>query len=217
MARCPRFLLLLALFVGACGEAAAPTSLRGAESAASGANVVSGPCVLTGSEVCFNATDDNCNGLIDEGCGVRTGQVQFVAAWSEPNVDVDLEVIDPYGEAVEVGHVSQSGLTLEQDCPGKQQLCYGQNYENVYLESGPPTAGPYRVTVRLAGLAGAEPPIVVRLGARIADGSQAYLVELGREGAGVSKTFVLSAVSGNGPLGVGSTERGTDPRQDHRR
>lgn len=223
LSRCSRALLVLAVGtalvgpLGACGEAAAPQVPRAAPPRSSDAAVVSGPCVVTGPEVCFNATDDNCNGLLDEGCGVRTGQVQFMAAWSEPTVDVDLEVIDPFGEAVEIGHVNRSGLTLDQDCPGKQGLCYGQNFENVYLESGAPTAGDYRVTVRLSELAGAELPIVVRLGARIAGSSRGEVVELSREGTAVSRTFTLPASFASPSLGVASTKSGTDPRQDSRR
>jgi len=45
-------------------------------------------CTPTGPELCFNATDDNCNGIIDEGCGLRTGLVQFAIAWDEPKADV---------------------------------------------------------------------------------------------------------------------------------
>jgi tRNA (guanosine-2'-O-)-methyltransferase len=174
--------------------------------------VQSGPCVVTGSEVCFNATDDNCNGLLDEGCGVRMGLVQFMAAWSEPNVDVDLEVIDPSGEVAQVGHVSQSGLTLQQDCPGKQRLCYGQNYENVYLDSAAPVAGRYQVTVRLETLGDAEPPILVRLGARIDGSSHSALLRLERDGDEESMSFVLSPVSEKSSLGVASTKRGPSPR-----
>src|ERR1700733_1512749 len=29
-------------------------------------------CTPTGPELCFNAVDDNCNGVIDEGCGLET-------------------------------------------------------------------------------------------------------------------------------------------------
>jgi hypothetical protein len=124
-------------------------------------------CVPTGPELCFNATDDNCNGIIDEGCGIRTGLVQFMIAWNEPRADVDLRVTDPNGELVEVGRTAQSGLLKERDCPGRNGECRGQNYENVYLESGDPPRGEYRVRVRLEALNGENPPIVVSFGARV--------------------------------------------------
>src|SRR4051812_38076079 len=54
-------------------------------------------CTPTGSEMCFDATDNNCNGVLDEGCGVHTGPLQFAAAWEE-GPDVDLDVTDPAGE-----------------------------------------------------------------------------------------------------------------------
>src|SRR5262245_972176 len=54
-------------------------------------------CVPTGPERCWNARDDNCNGIMDEGCGVSTGLVQFMIAWDAPTADVDLLVTDPKG------------------------------------------------------------------------------------------------------------------------
>lgn len=138
--------------------------------------VVKRACVPTGPELCFNATDDNCNGIIDEGCGIRTGLVQFAIAWQEPDVDVDLNVIDPNGELVEVGRVTQGGLTKQRDCPGLKNACHGQNMENVYLEDGEPPPGKYSVSVRLERLGNAQPPVLVMLGARV--GQKSYAVEL---------------------------------------
>ncbi len=138
--------------------------------------VVKRACVPTGSELCFNAVDDNCNGVIDEGCGVHTGAIQFAIAWDDPDADVDLNVIDPNGELVEVGRVTQSGLTKQRDCPGRSNACQGQNMENVYLEDGEPLSGKYSVSVRLERLGQTAPPIPVMLGARI--GQKTYSLEL---------------------------------------
>lgn len=138
--------------------------------------VIKRACVPTGSELCFNAVDDNCNGVIDEGCGVHTGAIQFAIAWDDPDADVDLNVIDPNGELVEVGRVTQSGLTKQRDCPGRSNACQGQNMENVYLEDGDPVPGKYSVSVRLERLGQMAPPILVTLGARV--GQKTYALEL---------------------------------------
>ena len=137
--------------------------------------VVKRACVPTGPELCFNAIDDNCNGILDEGCGVHTGAIQFAIAWDDPDADVDLNVIDPNGELVEVGRVTQSGLTKQRDCPGRSNACQGQNMENVYLEDGEPLAGAYSVSVRLEELGKSEPPVLVMLGARV--GQKTYSLE----------------------------------------
>ena len=134
-------------------------------------------CSPTGLERCFDARDDNCNGLIDEGCGLPTGLVQFVVAWSEPSADIDLFVADPNGEFSEVGRTTASGLVKERDCPGRDQDCLGQNVENVYLEQGEPLRGRYEVRVRLESLGDASPPVRVTLGARV--GPKTYSAELG--------------------------------------
>src|SRR5579862_3460895 len=73
--------------------------------------VVTSACTPTGPELCFNATDDNCNGVIDEGCGVGTGVLQFMIAWGDSPADVDLVVIDPTGAKInKTSRGSSSGL-----------------------------------------------------------------------------------------------------------
>jgi hypothetical protein len=79
---------------------------------------------------------------------------------------------------VEVGRVGRSGLVKERDCPGRNRECRGQNMENVYLEQGDPVRGRYTVRVELVSLGGAEPPIHVRLGARIGPRTYAVRFEL---------------------------------------
>lgn len=140
--------------------------------------VIERSCTPTGPELCFNARDDNCNGILDEGCGLHSGLVQFAIAWEESEADVDLNVTDPEGELVEVGRVTETGLVKERDCPGRRNECLGQNLENVYLEEGEPARGEYRVVVRLEKLRGAEPPIKVTLGARVGPKTYALQLEL---------------------------------------
>jgi hypothetical protein len=164
------------LALAACGSHPAPvTSLS--VPAASGTPPISAT-TPTAPEVCSNAADDNQNGLIDEGCGLALGLVQFLAGWSAPKADVDLRVIDPNGELVEVGRVARSGLTKDRDCPGRGTECAGKNLENVYLAEGEPLKGKYRLRLRLEALGGESPPIRVTLGARLGPVSHSYEVLL---------------------------------------
>lgn len=134
-------------------------------------------CTSLGYEVCFNAHDDNCNGVPDEGCGIPTGVIQFMIAWQSSKADVDLNVVDPNGELIEGGRVSKSGLVKERDCPGRRQECRGQNLENVFLEGTyKPLRGTYRVSVSLEELDGEQPPIWVTLSSRL--GFQSYSYEM---------------------------------------
>lgn len=123
--------------------------------------------VTAGPERCADAVDDNGNGLADEGCGIPSGLIQFLVAWDEPGADVDLRVTDPNGELCEVGRPTESGLVKERDCPGRNGECRGKNYENVYLEGSDLLRGKYRIRVRLESTGGADPPVRVRLSARL--------------------------------------------------
>nr|MDQ2647892.1 hypothetical protein [Myxococcota bacterium] len=133
-------------------------------------------CTPTGVELCFDARDDNCNGVIDEGCGIDTGPVQFVIAWDAPAADVDLRVTDPNGELAEAGRPLSSGLVKQRDCPGRNQECRGKNLENVFLDALEAPRGTYRARVVLEDLGGESPPIRVRFGARV--GPRTYNFEL---------------------------------------
>jgi hypothetical protein len=124
-------------------------------------------CVAPGAETCFNALDDNCNGLVDEGCGLPGGPVTFSVAWEDRTADVDLLVTDPNGELVEVGRVSEGGLTKDRDCPGRQDARCSTNLEMVYLADKAPTSGRYEVTVRLERLGDDPPPVRASLGVRV--------------------------------------------------
>ena len=164
------FAALSLLSLSACRPPAAPSDAVAQGPALLGSvpsSLAQKPCSPTGPELCFNATDDNCNGIIDEGCGLHTGLVQFAIAWEEPHADVDLRLFDPSGELIEVGRIAHSGLVKERDCPGRNNECHGQNLENVYLSEGEPARGEYRVRIRLEALGGENPPIHVAFGARV--------------------------------------------------
>lgn len=143
-------------------------------------------------EVCFNATDDNHNGLLDEGCGVEQGQIQFLAAWQETEVDVDLWVTGPSGDVAAVGQGSADGLTKMRECPGEGRECLTHNQENVVLEAPEFVPGVYRVRLRLEERGGREPPIEVRLGVRISGATRAFVAQLWEPGDEVELEFLES-------------------------
>ena len=176
--------LLLAELVCSCGarsrDSAGPSAVKVSRFVATPGQSVRRVCIPTAPERCFDARDDNCNGIIDEGCGVHTGVVQFVIAWDKPSADVDLQVTDPNGELVEVARRTQSGLLKERDCPGAAGDCAGQNLENVYLEDGEPLRGRYRVRIRLEKLGMDNPPVLVTLGARVGARTYAFEFRLSR-------------------------------------
>lgn len=151
----------------------------------SGESLVSA-CTPTGPELCFNAIDDNCNGIIDEGCGLHTGPLQFTVAWGDSPADIDLVVIDPRGTRVFEGNRSAaSGLRLDHDCPSDG--CGGQNVENVYFDGAEPPPGRYHIEIKLAELKGASSPVRCRFGARI--GSRSYGSDVLLSHARPRKTF----------------------------
>ena len=188
------WLLLAALSLAACsarGTSNARAGAAGTLLALPLAQAEPSACISTAPERCFDATDDNCNGIIDEGCGIETGPVQFAVAWEPARVDVDLLVTDPAGELAEVGRPLASGLVKQRDCPGRSNECRGQNLENVYLDAPEAPRGTYRVRVVLESLAGQNPPVLVRFGARIGQQTYGMTLRLDQPQGGYETTFTL--------------------------
>jgi hypothetical protein len=140
-------------------------------------------CLPGAPERCLNAWDDNCNGLVDEGCGLNTGLAQFLLAWDLPGADVDLDVTDPKGQLAVVGQITAVGLIKERDCPGRNDDCKGARIENVYLEAGRKLqSGKFVVRVRLSTLRDRDLPVRVTLAVRLGDHNHAERFVLRREG-----------------------------------
>lgn len=127
-------------------------------------------CVPTGAEKCFDAIDDNCNGLIDEGCGLPTGPIQFVIAWGDNPVDVDLTMLDPSGNRINETARNRAGFKLDRDCP--RDGCQDANYEVIHFEGADPPHGTYIVEVKLGEVGRGKLPAKVHLGARV--GTRSY-------------------------------------------
>jgi tRNA (guanosine-2'-O-)-methyltransferase len=162
--------MFVAALAGGCAprigaKAPEPTVVASNVEAPAGTTLVQA-CTPTGPELCFNAIDDNCNGVIDEGCGVPTGLLQFTLAWAG-SAEVDLVLVTPSKERVPEGRArsTPSGFHLDRDCP--QDGCGGQNVENIHYDGSEPPRGHYVVEITLGELHDSAPPIAARFGARL--------------------------------------------------
>lgn len=126
-----------------------------AVSAGAGVTVVDATCHPNAPEVC-NGLDDNCNGVIDEGCGYQTGNIQITLAWNT-GADLDMYVTDPYGQTISYqNRQSSSGGMLDHDARGACNAAQANNtIENVFWDSPQPPSGQYQVEVHYWGDCGA--------------------------------------------------------------
>lgn len=106
-------------------------------------------CAKDAKERC-NGSDDNCNGEIDEGCGLEQGRLHVALTWSS-DADLDLHVIDPKGETLSQQHrQTSSGGSLQHEGRG---ACNEQNMPRVEsaVFEGALTPGTYVVEVAYWG------------------------------------------------------------------
>ena len=137
-------------------------------------------CAPGREEVC-NALDDDCNGVIDDGCGYRTGGVQITVAWNTA-ADIDLYVNDPSGDTLyynEEHERSSIGGHLDHnargDCRREQK---NSRVENAYWPA-PAPSGNYSVALHYfspcASSAVTKATISVAVGGKLIGSYQATL------------------------------------------
>lgn len=123
-----------------------------------GVSVVDNYCNPGAAEQC-NGLDDNCDGVIDEGCGYNTGNIQITLAWAT-GADLDMYVTDPSGYTISYQNTrSPTGGHLDHDARGACNRRQANNtIENVYWDSPNPPSGQYQVEVHYWGNCGVAGP-----------------------------------------------------------
>lgn len=103
-------------------------------------------CEAGKQETC-NALDDDCNGVIDDGCGYQSGGLQVTIGWNTA-ADLDLYVTDPSGDVIyynEQHERSSAGGHLDHDARGDcRREQKHRRVENAYWPD-PAPSGNYRV------------------------------------------------------------------------
>jgi len=135
---------------------AAPSPVELAHSRDQGVRLSEYVCETASEETC-DAVDNNCDGVIDEGCGLGTGPVHVTLGW-DSGADVDLYVEGPSGQAVyynEDHRRSDDGAHMDHDARGDcREEQEHPKIENVYWTTEVAPRGTYKVDVAYFGPCG---------------------------------------------------------------
>lgn len=146
-------------------------------------------CLPTGLEQCFNAVDDDCNGLVDEGCGVPDAPLVLLAAWGDNPADVDWVVTLPDGTVIDKRRRNSAPFRYDRDCPSAG--CHGQNVEIFSADGASLPRGSYRAELRLTDPKSARFPVEVSVSLRFGRRMEHARVRLDLEHDAQVVTFVL--------------------------
>ncbi len=128
-------------------------------------------CLPQPGEVCGDGIDDNCNGLVDEGCRSELTRPGFVAAWRAPGAAVEALLFEPSGELAAAAGDPEAPFEW---VTSSSSLAQG-GYQAFLLRAGDSieaTPGRYRLRIVLRRMSNLPGPVRVFVTARL--GSQAH-------------------------------------------
>ncbi len=98
-----------------------------------------------------NALDDDCDGVIDDGCGYGTGFIQVTASW-DTGADIDLYVTGPLGDTLSFQRPSTpAGARVDHSGRGDCTAMPNPQIENIRWVGQRPTGGIYEVELHYWG------------------------------------------------------------------
>ena len=98
-----------------------------------------------------NAIDDDCDGVIDDGCGYGTGFIQVTASW-DTGADIDLYVTGPLGDTLSFQRPSTpSGARVDHSGRGDCSDMPNPQIENIRWVGQRPAGGIYEVELHYWG------------------------------------------------------------------
>ncbi len=165
------------------------TSVTASVAVPANVQVLQAQCQEGTQEAC-NGLDDNCNGVIDEGCGYQGGNIQITAAWQTAS-DIDLHVTDPTGaEVYYAARSSASGAVLDHDANAACRIA-PPTVENVYWNRQTPPSGTYQIRLvayDMCGVPNTPTTLSISVGGRVIG---AYSVAFTRQNESYTIPFTI--------------------------